>query len=387
MGEDMFRQDRLRQDAIRQAAIRQDPPRPDLLRQDMRMHDRAGRQLATLNRIARIAMQDMALRPMLQRIVDTLSDEFDWEFVACASIDRARRQFVCEAVCSKLASEVAVGYRRALGTGVVGTCAMNGETIDIENAAGHPLVVDTLHGTGSELCVPVLHNGDVLAVLNAESRRIGAFQGQRAMLETVADQIAGILRAAHLLEDLAETNRRLHAANRALEAMAEQDGLTGIANRRCFDRWLLEGLEASNREGRPLGLLIADIDHFKAYNDGYGHLAGDACLREVAALLSEALDGSGARLARYGGEEFVVLLAGADDMRMLALAEGLRSVVESQAMDHVYACGGRVTLSIGAASRPAAASLDAQELIVAADVALYAAKRSGRNRAMLAPSA
>jgi GGDEF domain-containing protein len=351
MGEDMFRQDRLRQDAIRQAAIRQDLPRPDLLRQDMRMHDRAGRQLATLNRIARIAMQDMALRPMLQRIVDTLSDEFDWEFVACASIDRARRQFVCEAVCSKLASEVAVGYRRALGTGVVGTCAMNGETIDIENAAGHPLVVDTLHGTGSELCVPVLHNGDVLAVLNAESRRVGAFQGQRAMLETVADQIAGILRAAHLLEDLAETNRRLHAANRALEAMAEQDGLTGIANRRCFDRWLLEGLEASNREGRPLGLLIADVDHFKAYNDGYGHLAGDAC------------------------------------MRMLALAEGLRSVVESQAMDHVYACGGRVTLSIGAASRPAAASLDAQELIVAADVALYAAKRSGRNRAMLAPSA
>lgn len=347
--------------------------------------DQAARQLSTLNRIARIALQDLALRPMLQRIVDTLSDEFDWEFVACATIDHLQGEFLCEAVCSKLDSDVAVGYRRALGTGVVGTCALKGETIDIDDAARHPLVIDTLNGTGSELCVPVLHNGDVLAVLNAESRRVGAFHGQRGMLETVADQIAGILRAAHLLEDLAETNRRLHAANRALEAVAEQDGLTGIANRRCFDRWLLEGLAASDAEGRSLGLLIADVDHFKAYNDGYGHLAGDACLREVAVLLREALEGSGARLARYGGEEFVVLLAGADEMRMLALAEGLRGAVESQAMDHAYASGGRVTLSIGAASRPAATSLGAQELIVAADIALYAAKRSGRNRAMLAP--
>jgi diguanylate cyclase (GGDEF)-like protein len=395
MSEDMFRQDRLRQDAIKQAAIRQDPLRADLLQRELPTHDlpthdlsaqdQAARQLATLNRIARIAVQDLALRPMLQRIVDTLSNEFDWEFVACASIDRARNEFVCEAVCSKLDSDVVVDYRRALGTGVVGTCAQTGQTIDIDDAADHPLVIDTLNGTGSELCVPVLHNGEVLAVLNAESRRVGAFLGQRAMLETVADQIAGILRAAHLLEDLAETNRRLHAANRALEAMAEQDGLTGIANRRCFDRWVLEGLETSDREGRPLGLLIADVDHFKAYNDGYGHLAGDACLREVATLLREALDGSGAQLARYGGEEFVVLLAGADDMRMLALAEGLRGVVESQAMDHAYACDGRVTLSIGAASRPAATPLGAQELIVAADIALYAAKRSGRNRAMLAP--
>lgn len=376
----MFRQDRLRQDAITQGPLRQDP-----LRRDVPVYDQAARQLATLNRIARIAMQDLALRPMLQRIVDTLSNEFDWEFVACASIDRARNEFVCEAVCSKLDSAVRVDYRRALGTGVVGTCAQTGQTIDIDDAADHPLVIDTLNGTGSELCVPVLHNGEVLAVLNAESRRVRAFQGQRGMLETVADQIAGILRAAHLLEDLAETNRRLHAANRALEAVAEQDGLTGIANRRCFDRWLLQGLDVSDASGRPLGLLIADVDHFKAYNDGYGHLAGDACLREVATFLREALEGSGAQLARYGGEEFVVLLSGADDMRMLALAEGLRGAIESQAMDHAYANGGQVTMSIGAASRPAGSSLGAQELIVAADVALYAAKRSGRNRAMLAP--
>lgn len=347
--------------------------------------EQAFRQLGMLNRVARIALQDMALRPMLQRIVDSLSDEFDWEFVACATIDRTRDEFLCEAVSSKLPSEVAVGYRRALGSGVVGTCALRGETIDIDDTRDHPLVIDTLHGTGSELCVPVLHNGEVLAVLNAESQRVGAFRGQRAMLETVADQIAGILRAAHLLEDLAEINRRLHEANRALEAMSELDGLTGIANRRCFDRWLLEGLTASDADGTPLGLLLADVDHFKAYNDGYGHLAGDACLREVATILGDALRGIDAQVARYGGEEFVVVVPGADAATTLALAERLREAVEARRMAHAYSAGEQVTLSIGAASRPAGSPQTAEQLIVAADVALYAAKRSGRNRAMLAP--
>jgi diguanylate cyclase (GGDEF)-like protein len=231
----------------------------------------------------------------------------------------------------------------------------------------------------------VVHNGEVLAVLNAESKRVGAFRGQRPMLETVADQIAGILRAAHLLEDLAEINRRLQEANRALETMSELDGLTGIANRRCFDRWLLEGLTASDADGTPLGLLIADVDHFKAYNDGYGHLAGDACLREVATILADALRGTDARVARYGGEEFVVLLPGADGAAALEVAERLRAALAAQAMAHVYSATERVTLSIGAASRPSRSPRSAEALIVAADVALYAAKRSGRDRAMLAP--
>ncbi|MFZ5637571.1 MAG: diguanylate cyclase [Pseudomonadota bacterium] len=347
--------------------------------------DDALRQLAMLNRVGRIALQDMALRPMLQRIVDSLSDEFGWEFVACATIDRPRDEFQCEAVCSKLPSEVAVGYRRGLGTGVVGTCAVTGETIDIDDTRDHPLVIDTLHGTGSELCVPVVHNGEVLAVLNAESKRVGAFRGQRPMLETVADQIAGILRAAHLLEDLAETNRRLQDANRALAAMSELDGLTGIANRRCFDRWLLEGLSASDESGAPFGLLLADVDHFKAYNDGYGHIAGDACLREVATILVDALCGIDARVARYGGEEFVVLLPGADGAASLEVAERLRAALAAQAMAHAYSASERVTLSIGVASRPSRSRQSAEALIVAADVALYAAKRSGRDRAMLAP--
>ena len=142
----------------------------------------AMRQLATLNRIARIAIQDLALRPMLQRIVDILHEEFAWDFVACASLDLAQRTFRCEAVRSSVPTEVVVDYQRELGSGVVGTCALRGETIDVEDTRDFPGFVDTLGGTRSELCVPVVHDGEVLAVLNAESREPRAFHGLRALV-------------------------------------------------------------------------------------------------------------------------------------------------------------------------------------------------------------
>lgn len=339
------------------------------------------RQLATLNRIARIAIQDLELRPMLQRIVDTLSDEFGWEFVACATIDRERGEFLCEAVCSKLASDVAVGYRRALGTGVVGECAQTGHTIDIDDTRGHPLVIDTLHGTGSELCVPVLHGGEVLAVLNAESKRVGAFRGQRRLLETVADQIAGVLRAARLLDDLRNANHQLQKAYLALDELARCDGLTGVGNRRSFDACLVEATAAADVSTAPLALLLLDVDHFKAYNDGYGHPAGDSCLRELAVLLRESFDEVGCRVARYGGEEFAILLPGLTGQAAMARAEQLRHGLQRRALEHRYAPGGMVSISIGVAEYRRKEQADS--LIRRADLALYASKHAGRDRASL----
>ena len=123
------------------------------------------RQLAALNRIARIALEDLDLGPMLQRIVDTLHEEFGWEFIAFARVDRERGEFCCEALHSEVDTAIAAGYRRALGSGVVGECAMTGTTLDIEDTEAHPNFVDTLPGTRSELCVPIRHHGEVLAVL------------------------------------------------------------------------------------------------------------------------------------------------------------------------------------------------------------------------------
>lgn len=342
------------------------------------------RQLATVNRIARIALQDLALQPMLQRIVDTLAEEFGWEFVACATIDHAANEFECEAVCGDLESEVTIGYRRALGTGVVGRCAATGETIDIDDARNDPGVIDTLHGTGSELCVPVLHQGEVLAVLNAESRRVGAFRGQRALLETVADQIAGILRAASLFEKLQQANEELREAYSAVERLSHDDGLTGIANRRRFDAWLLEALRDAAAKEEALALLLIDIDHFKAFNDGYGHQAGDHCLQQVVAVLDYMLEGTTARLARYGGEEFVAILRRCDLPTALTTGERLRLAVAARAIEHRFAPGGFVTISVGAAACAPRADAGPEGLIREADIALYAAKRNGRNKVMAA---
>lgn len=296
----------------------------------------AMRQLAILNRIARIAVEDMELRPMLQRVVDTLAEEFQWEFVACAGIDAANHEFVCEAMHSELETDIVVGYRRALGSGVVGECAITGRTIDIDDIRDHPNFVDTLHGTRSELCVPVMHKGEVLAVLNAESRRVGAFRGQRVLLETVADQIAGVIRAARLLEALQHANAQLQGAYKAMESLSQHDGLTGLANRRCFDEWIAQALERASASRRSLALLLVDVDHFKAYNDGYGHMAGDACLKQVASLLAFMLEGTPMRLARYGGEEFVVLLPDTDLAAALVQAERLRLAMETRALEHRY---------------------------------------------------
>jgi diguanylate cyclase (GGDEF)-like protein len=516
------------------------------------------RQLAVLNRIARIATEDIELRPMLQRIVDALHEHFGWEFIACASVDRGRNRFVCEALHSTLPSEVQIGYSRALGSGVVGEVALTGQTLDLDDIQSHENFVDTLHGTRAELCVPVRHQGEVIAVLNAESLRPGAFRGQRALLETVAEQIGGVIaiarlhaelgrradlfrlaselsRAAlevesfeHTLERiatfihsrfeleicgifmasndgqlilraragaclpqhpvahnrpvergialrayrtgetqlvpdvaldtdylpgsarvqselavpirlqgrllgvinmesasaesfagdnpamlealaaqvagaihlagsarrLAEMNRlleqrtlelqsanaQLRQANTALEELSQRDGLTGLANRRRFDALFEHHWNLAHEQQRPLALLLVDIDHFKLYNDGYGHLDGDVALRRVAATLAASLADIGAVVARFGGEEFAVLVPDVDSSRGLELAERMRAAVIDLGMPHAHSLLQVLSVSVGVASQVPADRSAANALTAAADRALYQAKREGRNR-------
>jgi GAF domain-containing protein len=213
------------------------------------------RQLAVLNRIARIATADIELRPMLQRIVDALHQAYGWEFVACASVDRAQHRFVCEALHSDLPSEIAVGYTRALGTGVVGEVALTGHAIDLDDVGGHENFLDTLHGTRSELCVPVLHQGEVLAVLNVESQRGSAFRGQRVLLETVAEQIAGVIAIARLHAELRRRAELFQTASElsraALEAASFELALDRIAEF-IRDRFELEltGIFVANHAGQ-----------------------------------------------------------------------------------------------------------------------------------------
>jgi diguanylate cyclase (GGDEF)-like protein len=166
------------------------------------------------------------------------------------------------------------------------------------------------------------------------------------------------------------------------QALAYTDALTGVANRRKFDETLADEWKRASRSGAPLTLVMVDIDFFKAFNDTYGHQAGDRCLQTVARTMRDALSRPGDLLARYGGEEFVALLPATPLEGGIALAEAFRAAVAAAAVTHAGSSLGAVSLSLGVASAvPAAGNARAGDLLGEADAALYRAKERGRNRA------
>jgi diguanylate cyclase (GGDEF)-like protein len=343
------------------------------------------RQLEILNEVARIATLDLELRPMMQRITDALAEKCGWEFVALVTIDRERGAFVCEALTTAAATSVHVGYTRPLGSGVVGEVAATGNAVLIDDVASHPNYVETLPGTRSELCVPVRHHGQICAVLNLESTRAAAFNEQLPLLSSVADQIAGAIASAQLYAQLQKVTAQLEQKTQALEEanahlgraietlhrISTEDGLTQVANRRHFDDTLAREWRRAARNGRPLSLLMLDLDHFKNFNDEHGHQAGDELLRGVAQVLRESVHRAADIVARYGGEEFVVLLPDTENAHAREIAESLRNRIEGM---------GRVTASIGIATEVPARDAVPEQLVKRADEALYEAKRLGRNR-------
>jgi two-component system chemotaxis family response regulator WspR len=180
---------------------------------------------------------------------------------------------------------------------------------------------------------------------------------------------------------LQELRAQLEQKNAILERLSALDGLTGVANRRRFEEMLMAEWRRCARDRSWLSLILVDVDHFKAYNDHYGHLGGDDCLRQVAGALASSLRRPGDLLARYGGEEFAVLLPGTDPPGTSAVAESLREQVELLAVPHARSSAADVvTISLGSAAVQPDAAGDRAQLIARADAALYEAKRSGRNR-------
>ncbi len=514
--------------------------------------DRSARTMALLNELARVASDGLALGPILHRITDTLRETLDWDHVTFARVDRERGHIVCEAVSSRLDSEVTVGDTRPLGRGVVGQVAATGVGLVVDDVAKFPGYEPVAAGVRCEVCVPIEHGGEVVAVLNFEDRRprevrsemplleavarqIGgaianarlheevwrraqqlelaselarsaleaeelepllkrvaerlrerfgfllcsvylvdqrsskldlqaiatrrplavaapatlssnrgivgrAFQLRRAqlvldvrsdpdylqvfgdvsselalpilfqgrtlgvlnfendrpqafseetvsLLQMITDQIAGVVhlaamnqRLSEMADELATANRRLHEMNRTLEELSAVDSLTGLANRRQFDRLLDLEWRRAIRGGSPLSLLFIDIDFFKRYNDTHGHLRGDAVLAEVAALLSAAFTRAGDLIARYGGEEFAALLPNTALEAAAELAEQARARVEARGIAHPASEAARVvTVSVGVATAVPDAWRLPSALVERSDRALYLAKASGRN--------
>jgi len=178
-----------------------------------------------------------------------------------------------------------------------------------------------------------------------------------------------------------QRERELERLARKLERMSNLDGLTGIANRRCFDDTLVKEWVRNGRADTPLGLLMIDIDHFKSYNDALGHVDGDVCLCGVAESILAGVHRPGDLVARYGGEEFAVILPDTDYTGAKAVADTIHTRLAQTCISHPnssVSCS--VTVSIGVASVIPNCSTTPEHLLNAADQALYKAKQSGRNR-------
>jgi len=197
-------------------------------------------------------------------------------------------------------------------------------------------------------------------------------------------------RLTRLISQQIQAQRALQASqrnyietNKALGLMALQDGLTGLANRRQFDLFIEAEIGRAKRKSDSVALIIIDVDLFKSYNDHYGHVQGDDCLKAVAAIIQKHVNRTGDLAARYGGEEFAIVLCDTDYVGAFLLAEKIRCELEQDELQHSESPLGVVTISIGVTASLGVAIESAASLVDAADKALYIAKSSGRNRTVI----
>jgi diguanylate cyclase (GGDEF)-like protein len=338
---------------------------------------------AILAKVSREALQGEGLDAVLQHICDCLVRNVPVAIASIILLDEAGSEFVQEVWSGELDLQppaVAAGWPITMGA--AGRCVRLGQAQLIVDVERDPDYVPGNAAVRSEYLVPIRHRERLHGVLNIESTREDFFTVEaRAVFDAVANQIAGAIHLARIAGEL-------EAANRKLEQLSMSDGLTGIANRRCFDQRLATDWARLAQEGRPLALLLVDADHFKALNDARGHLYGDECLRELARLCTRFADGDADLVARFGGEELILLLPGRDLAAACAIAERLRREIEAAAMAHPASpVGPHLTVSIGVGAMQPDAAHSPERLIAAADRALYAAKARGRNRVVeMAPA-
>jgi diguanylate cyclase (GGDEF)-like protein len=222
--------------------------------------------------------------------------------------------------------------------------------------------------SASRMCIPLVSFGQTLGILALDSAMPDAFRdGDLQSLESVADICATAIQNAHYVE--------------LVKQLAYLDGLTGIFNRRFFELRIMEEIERARRYDTGMAVIMADIDQFKRLNDEFGHVLGDEVLRQVSSLFHQQLRKIDV-VCRYGGEEFGILLTQTNAHHAMNVAEKLRKMVAGWQFPGVPRT---VTISAGTAAFPEH-GVTRDDLVKAADSALYAAKQAGRNRVCLAPS-
>lgn len=339
--------------------------------------DASGRRTLLTEILAQVlheALQGDTLEAVLKAIVDCITRRLPVTIASIILLNEARTHFVQEVWSGRIELELPGGMPWPVTLGAAGRCARTGESQLITDLPDDPDYVPGNREVSSEYIVPIRHRDRLHGVLNLESTRSDFFTPEvRLAFDAIAEQIAGAIHAARLV-------RELEIANRKLRELSMIDGLTGIANRRCFDERLAEEWRRCERSGAALALLMVDVDCFKALNDARGHLCGDECLREIARLCSGSVRDDDDLVARYGGEELAVLLPGCTLDDAVRVAEQLCASVRERRMSHpASSVGAHVTVSIGVGAVRPGDPWSPQVLIAAADRALYSAKRRGRD--------
>ena len=343
--------------------------------------DRRAMLTEILAQVSMEALQGDTLEAMLQRIVDCVARRLPVAIASIILLNDEGTHFVQE-VWSGIELDLPGELPWPVTIGASGRCVRSGEAQLIADVEADADYVPGNCRVKSEYLVPIRHRAHLHGVLNLESTSADFFTPEVcSMFDAVALQIAGTIHLARVV-------RELELANRKLEQLSMSDGLTGIANRRSFDQRLVEEWQRHAQEGKFLALLLVDVDCFKALNDACGHVFGDECLRVLARLCAEIVQGTKVHVSRYGGEEFILLLPGCDLNEAQRLGIDLCRRIEALAINHPASIvADHVTVSIGVSAARPDPKQPPESLIVVADRALYEAKAKGRNGVVAMPCA
>ncbi|MBB5321951.1 diguanylate cyclase [Marinobacter oulmenensis] len=367
--------------------------------------------LASVMKASREISGEMVLDQLLQKTMDILLENAGGQW-GCLIV-RNDGQFVVEAAIPPDPGPAPAdipdhstlqdhqGNRIALPMSVISQVFQRDEAVVLHDAsADGPYVNDpyTVHlRPRSILCVPIIRERFEAAVYMENNLADSVFTEERVELirllaaqASVAIENARLYTQVHnysrtLEEKVAERTAELETLNAELQRLADRDGLTGVANRRSGDAYLQESWLRLRREHHPLSIIMLDVDHFKQFNDTYGHQMGDECLISVASTLQDQMHRSTDMVVRYGGEEFMLILPNTDHDGAMKVAENARLAIQALGSnaDQSDSCA-PITVSVGCATTIPDETIGAETLVYAADQALYQAKESGRNRIRVA---
>jgi diguanylate cyclase (GGDEF)-like protein len=325
---------------------------------------RRAEQLEAINAVARQTTAVLDLDELLTVVCRLILEWFRIDHVAVLLVEGEGLRV--RAYEGKLTPNVDMGTHLAPGVGLASQALAQGKSLIENDVNAVKTYVPGFLETQSEMCVPLIFFGEKLGVLALDRASHDAFdQDEIQPLESVADICAAAIQNANYFE--------------RMKQLAYVDGLTGIFNRRYFEMRIAEELERASRFMGRMSVIMVDIDHFKRLNDEFGHLLGDEVLRGVSNILKQQLRKVD-MVCRYGGEEFAIVVPETTGANALVVAEKLRRQIETHPFPGVPR---PVTISCGVADYPSQGSTR-DELVAAADSALYQAKQAGRNRVVAA---